>query len=160
MTGTVTAALIAATLSLHPVNSKLKGNDLYCLSTVVYMEARGEDKRTQISVAHVPITRAKAKREMGMKTNICSVVTKSGQFPWARNRRALKQRFDKQAWEKSVRLAADVLNNKIKDPTRGATHFCHVTEVKKVSWCQGKKAHRLTTGGLRFIYLNESPLLY
>ena len=158
----ITGALIAATIAMHPISAPLKNNDLYCTAAVIYYETRGENKTAQAAVAHVVHTRVRTKQKIvRTKVTACSVVRRDGQFPWANNRRkAVKGKVDREAWKRSVILAARVMNKQVSDPTRGATHFCHVTEVKANPWCRVAK-HHITTGDLRFVsHRNQSALIY
>ncbi len=162
MTTIVTAALIASTIAMHPINAPLRYNDLYCTAATIYYETRGENKTAQVAVAHVVHTRKRIKQKVvRTKVTACSVVRRDGQFPWADNRRkAVRGKVDRDAWKKSVILAARVMNKQVADPTKGATHFCHVTEIRANRWCRVGR-HHLTTGDLRFVsHRDSSPLLY
>lgn len=150
----VTEALIVATLSLHPTQTPLKNNDLFCLSTAIYHEARSLPTEGQLAVAHVVKTRWKRAQLLEPSHTLCRVLRTKGQFSWVRKPQKSRRKLEDKAWTKAVLLASQVLNNQTKDPTKGATHFCLTSELNRVSWCRNAKV-TLVVANKRFVIPKE-----
>lgn len=71
---------LAAAVAAQPIPESM-GDDLSCLASAVYFEAKGEPLAGQLAVAEVIRNRAKSGRFPG---SICSVVTQPGQFSFVR----------------------------------------------------------------------------
>lgn len=97
---------------------------LLCLALTIYMEARGEPEKGQIAVAIVTLERVKDK---DMPDSVCEVVTQKGQYTWNKNVNIKNA----DAFEKSKRLARDILNNKIKLDIGHRLYFNHYALGKK-----------------------------
>jgi spore germination cell wall hydrolase CwlJ-like protein len=103
-------------------------NDLDCLTRNVYYEARGEDHRGKIAVAHVTINRLKAGY---WGDTICKVVYARGQFSWTLSKRLPKP--DAQAWANAEEIALRVLAGQ---RVRGLSQslFYHAIYIKDPHW--------------------------
>ena len=88
-----------------------------CLAKNMYFEARGEDIRGLLAVAHVTINRVQT---AGYPSRICDVVYQKNQFSWTSMKLKIK---DYTRYEQIKQLAHDVLNGETEDPTKGALHF-------------------------------------
>lgn len=95
-----------------------------CIAMAVYYEARGEDKRGQLSVAHVVLNRAD---RYGISP--CKVVKNRNTFPWFRHTISYRNMKDMKAKEQAFHIAARVRYTE--DPTYGATHFHNVSVSPK-----------------------------
>lgn len=107
---------------------------ILCVALNVYFEARGEPEQGQYAVAIVTMNRAK-----GDVKRACSVVLRHKQFSWTSTKtvkvkgghRLLHTAIPKEreAWERAVEVAENVVKGKVKDFTGGATHF-HANTVQ------------------------------
>ncbi|MGB0670507.1 MAG: cell wall hydrolase [Rhodospirillales bacterium] len=99
---------------------------LYCLALNIYWEARSEPLDGQIAVAAVTLNRTKSE---AFPDTICGVVQQgfSGrlhrcQFSWwCDGKSDVPEEIE--AWNRSVELAAAVLDGKKQDPTEGAMWY-------------------------------------
>lgn len=120
-----------------------------CLAVMIYGEARGESAEGKAAVAHSALNRAKSK-------TICEVVLAPKQYSVFNNNPTLraaalssiiepaqKNSIDADSWAQSARIAALVLQGKIADPTRGATHYIadHVMKLKGYRYPRWSKVY-------------------
>lgn len=112
---------------------------MFCLTTMIYNETRGEPIKGKIAVAHVALNRIKKS-----KKDMCSVLHEPYQFEMR-----LPSKYARQspAWEDAHIIASLVINGKTVDPTKGATHF-HAHYVNP-SWNK-IFTHTATIGGHKF----------
>lgn len=89
---------------------------MFCLTTVIHHEARGEPLKGKIAVAHVALNRSKIKNK-----DVCAIVWEPKQF--SNIRLPSKKTMNTYAWEDSYIVAQLVIDGKTVDPTKGATHF-------------------------------------
>lgn len=112
------------------VNEKVKytKNDLDCLTKNIYYEARGEDNRGKMAVAHVTINRLKT----GYWGNsICKVVYAKKQFSWTLAKKL--PRPDSRVWAESEEVARKVLaGHRVRGLTKSL--FYHATYIKDPKW--------------------------
>lgn len=92
-----------------------------CLAYNVFKEARSEDFRGRLAVAHVTLNRV----GVGNYGNsICEVVHKSGAFSWTGSSQDSRTRLqDLQAWEAIKVVARIAMEDRDGDPTGGAVAF-------------------------------------
>lgn len=108
---------------------KVSADQVKCLATMVYGEARGESFTGKVAVAYTALNRATTK-------TLCQVVLAPKQYSIFNNNPALKiaatslhiepkqkNNIDEDSWEESKRVAHLVAKRLIKDPTQGATHY-------------------------------------
>jgi len=121
-------------------------NQMHCLATNIYHEARGESVRGKFAVAHVTMNRVYSDR---FPDTVCNVVYQSHmrvnwkgesvpkrhkcQFSWYCDGKSdaiiLKTaegkiiKYNMNAWEESLKVASMILKHEIHDTTNGATHY-------------------------------------
>lgn len=111
---------------------KYTKNDVECLTKNIYYEARGEDNRGRVAVAHVTLNRVKT----GYWGNtICKVVYAKKQFSWTLAKKL--PRPDSKVWAESEQVARKVLAG---DRVRGLSKslYYHATYIKDPSWADPK----------------------
>lgn len=131
-----------------------------CLATTLYGEARSEDEIGILAVAHVIKNRSQSK-------SICDTVLAPKQFSIFNNNPALlaaaksaiiepmqKNTIDSASWAESMRVAGLVLGGKTADPTAGATHYIadRVMKLKGYKYPKWSRTftHVATIGRHRF----------
>lgn len=100
-----------------------------CLATMVYGEARGEAEQGKVVVAYTALNRA-------AKKTVCAVVLAPYQYSIFNDNPALraaalslhaepeqKNVVDRASWQESLAVAQAVLQRAVPDPTGGATHY-------------------------------------
>lgn len=110
--------------------SKIRDRQIECLAKNIYYESRGEPLAGQVAVAMVTLNRL----EQGYERTICGVVKQRRvadvcQFSWVCEKPTSRPSgYD---WRLAVGIAVTALENqdKIQDPTDGATHF-HAVYVR------------------------------
>jgi spore germination cell wall hydrolase CwlJ-like protein len=103
--------------------------EVKCLATMVYGEARGEPEIGQVAVAYTAVNRAG-------NSKVCDAVLAPKQYSVfndnpalvaaAKNPQIEPSRVgmtDTVAWKLAVSVAQKVLRKKVKDPTKGSTHY-------------------------------------
>lgn len=130
--------LISTVVFIQPSNAgnaSFTENELDCLATTIYREARGETLRGQVLVAETVINRSHSKL---YPNTICGVVKQKGynsngklvcQFSWNCMR---LPRIDKSVYIYSYYLAKFILNHQVKDISKGALFFFKDDELKYV----------------------------
>jgi len=121
-------------------------NQMHCLATNIYHEARGESVEGKFAVAHVTMNRVTSNR---YPSSVCDVVYQADmrinwkgklvprihkcQFSWycdgksddivlkTSTGRVIKHNME--AWEQSLEVATTILKDEVYDPTFGATHY-------------------------------------
>lgn len=131
----LTAALIPSLLGTYNTNCKsyqyssVPADEVKCLATMVYGEARGETITGKVAVAYTAVNRA-------AKNTVCSVVLAPKQYSIFNGNPALraaalslhvepeqKNVIDRRSWQESLDVARAVLSRIVPDPTGGATHY-------------------------------------
>ena len=97
--------------------------DLFCLSLVVYVEARGEPIDGQLMVAEVAINRTQVDR---FPDDVCGVVFDPDQFAGITTDLNMREIFHDPAWKQSVAVATNALSGNTVGTE--ATHF-HTTNT-------------------------------
>ena len=115
------------------VTKKPEIKDIECLAKNIYGEARGEPLKGQLAVAAVTLNRVNSEH---YPDTICEVVYQYRQFSWT-----LKPLFikEKEAWDRSMKLAKDILHDKIKLEDTRLTHFHTKTIRPRWSLAMSKK---------------------
>lgn len=106
-----------------------QADQINCLATMVYGEARSESYTGQVAVAHTAMNRA-------VKRSLCDVVLAPKQYSVFNNNPGLraaamstlsepnhKNSIEQAGWAKAKLVAHDVYSGKTKDPTNGATFY-------------------------------------
>lgn len=122
-------ALLAFILFLHLHSSSspriLDQKELFCLSQVVYHEARGEPILGQVAVAHVVLNRVKS--PLFPKT-ICKVVHQPGQFSYIEYS---KPDYNSEQWKVAVEVAVLSYSGYLESPVRDAKFYYCPRKVSK-----------------------------
>ena len=110
--------------------------ELKCLALNIYHEARSEPESGQIAVAQVTMNRVASK---DFPDSICKVITQGGQrlhrcqFSWWCDGKS-DLPTELKAWQRSMKVAKDVLARKKADPTGGALFYhAHYVEPRWAS---------------------------
>jgi spore germination cell wall hydrolase CwlJ-like protein len=117
---------------------------LDCLTKNIYYEARGEDHRGRVAVAHVTLNRLKT----GYWGNsICKVVYAKKQFSWTLAKKL--PRPDSKVWAESEAIARKVLaGHRVRGLSRSL--FYHATYIKDPKWAD--PAHEVGQIGNHVFY--------
>ena len=111
---------------------KYTKNDIECLTKNIYYEARGEDHRGRVAVAHVTLNRVKAGY---WGDSICKVVYAKKQFSWTLAKKL--PRPDSKLWAESEAVARKVLaGHRIRGLTKSL--YYHATYIKDPKWADPK----------------------
>jgi spore germination cell wall hydrolase CwlJ-like protein len=105
---------------VHHVVAKKGVADIDCLTSAIYIEARGEPVAGQMAVAKVILNRVKQTGE-----SVCKVLTQPGQFVgFSLTRVQQLKKKDGDDW-KACRQIALASTKSSSDPTKGAIRFQH-----------------------------------
>lgn len=123
---------------------KYTKSDLDCLTKNIYYEARGEDHRGKIAVAHVTINRLKTGH---WGQTICKVVYAKAQFSWTLSKKL--PRPELKAWEEAEAIALRVLaGHRVRGLEKSL--FYHATWIKNPKWAD--PAHEAVQIGNHVFY--------
>ena len=95
----------------------LSKEQLECLATNAYMEARGDGEKGMLATIFVVLNRTKDSR---FPSTPCEVIAQPNQFEWYRKGKTIKE---PEMYEKAKQLVHEVLEGKYKDMTCGAIFF-------------------------------------
>ena len=98
----------------------------YCLTQVLYYEARGEGERGQLAVADVVLQRKNSKYH---PNTICGVVYQPYQFSFVSDGSMLRE-IDVEAWTKADDLSARILRGEVKTSLTGRAQFYHTKDIR------------------------------
>lgn len=98
----------ASFLDIVPLGDTFRytDTDLFCMAKNIYHEARGEPTLGKYAVAQVTVNRVKDSR---FRDTVCGVVFQPYQFSWANNRSVRWTRPSGPAWNESLEIAQEVL---------------------------------------------------
>ena len=102
---------------------------LQALALNIYHEARGESEKGMRMVGEVTINRVSSSK---YPDTICDVVYQGCQFSWTCSKKNKKPR-EKEAWEKSLEIAKELLDENVASYPHLATHFVNL-RVARPSW--------------------------
>lgn len=100
-------------------------DDLRCLATAIYYEAKGEPLAGQLGVAHVILNRTQSGR---FPRSVCGVVTQPGQFSFVRGGRMTSPDDGNKAYRTALSVAQLAMDHKAESPVAAALYF-HATRV-------------------------------
>lgn len=112
--------------------------ELSCLSQAIHGEASNQGLDGKLAVAHVIVNRSKSPK---FPSDICSVVRQKYQFKFITKQKWInvdKPGVTRQMTE-AVMAANMVLNEGVKDNTRGALYFINPKTYTDRSWLQHRK---------------------
>ena len=132
------AALVGDVADMH--RSELD-DDMRCLASAIYYEARGESLEGQLAVAQVILNRAENDR---WPDDICAVVYQSGQFSFTFDGKPDVPAVKGAAWKRAEAIAIIAVGEGWQDVTDKATFF-HATYVKP-GWRRVKEQTRRIGG--------------
>ena len=116
----------------HRLIQPAKTQDIECLASNIYHEARGEGLHGQIAVAQVTVNRVASGK---FQSSVCKVVYANKQFSWTNS--GTKRVKDTKAWQNAVAVAQAVLTQSIHLPDFKALYF-HTRQVKP-TWAKTKR---------------------
>jgi N-acetylmuramoyl-L-alanine amidase len=127
----VATVVIALSLSTAAVAGGCDDSkELQALALNIYHEARGEPIEGMRMVGEVTINRVASSH---YPDTICDVVYQKSQFSWVSKRN--KTPKEKEAWNQSVEIAKDILDENVRSYPHLATHFVNL-KVAKPSWAR------------------------
>ncbi len=132
------AVLVGDVADMH--RSELD-DDMRCLASAIYYEARGESLEGQLAVAQVILNRAENDR---WPDDICAVVYQSGQFSFTFDGKPDVPAVKGAAWKRAEAIAIIAVGEGWQDVTDKATFF-HATYVKP-GWRRVKEQTRRIGG--------------
>lgn len=115
---------------LLPTNVKADEQQIRCISTAIYYEARGSTLEDKLGVANVIMNRVQDGR---FRSSPCSVVMQRGQFSWTSGSWSYKNSFE--------HIAREVFHGNIPDNTNGSLYF-HNRTVRP-AWSRNKPKLRI-----------------
>ena len=122
----IAALLIGCSAIAWPLKAEPLSDAVRVMALNMYHEARGEGRKGMVAVGWVVLNRM---ADPAYPDTIREVVYQGCQFSWVCDGRSDRPR-DGRAWRKAVKLAAEMLNDPMSDPTRGALWY-HATWVKR-----------------------------
>jgi spore germination cell wall hydrolase CwlJ-like protein len=142
------AAVVADDIDLPTLVDAVAGmhaapfdDEMRCLASAVYFEARGESAEGQLAVAQVVLNRARHDR---YPASICDVVYARGQFSFTFDGRPDVPDNPGAAWRRAEAIAIIAASESWEDLTDEALYF-HATHVSP-SWRHSKQATRQIGG--------------
>jgi spore germination cell wall hydrolase CwlJ-like protein len=109
------AAAVAAQETPRELDEQLR-----CLATGIYFEAKGEPLSGQLAVAEVILNRTESGR---FPRNVCGVLTQPGQFSFVRGGRMPSVNTDSRSWRTAVAVAQVAMDDHWENPMPGALYF-------------------------------------
>ena len=113
----ITATLQAETNPKQSQTQTLSKEQIECLATNTYMEARGEGEKGMLATIFVVLNRTKDTR---FPSTPCKVIAQKNQFEWYGKGNTIKE---PEMYDKAKQLVYEVLGGKHKDVTCGAIYF-------------------------------------
>lgn len=119
--------------------------ELQALALNIYHEARGETEEGMRMVGEVTINRVASSH---YPDTVCGVVYQKSQFSWVSTKKD-KTPKEQEAWEKSLEIAKELLNDNIASYPHMATHFVNL-KVARPNWT--RKFNKVETIGDHTFY--------
>ncbi|MDX3909214.1 MAG: cell wall hydrolase [Sphingobium sp.] len=113
------APTLAALVDAQPVPAEIN-EDMRCLASAIYYEAKSESLAGQLAVARVIINRSQSGR---FASSLCGVVRQPSQFSFVRGGNVPQPRTDSQDWQQAVAIAQIALKDGWKSQAEGALFF-------------------------------------
>ena len=119
---------------------------LQALALNIYFESRGESEEGMRMVGEVTINRVASSY---YPDNICDVVYQGCQFAWTCSKNDQRPK-EGAAWEKSLEIAKEILDENVTSYDHLATHFVNKSDIKRLpSWIR-RFEKVVTIGGHTF----------
>lgn len=112
---------------------------------VFYDPAPKEPMEGKLAVAFVPRTRAQRNG-----TSVCWEIFKESQFSWANDGLNLRVLPSGPKWDEALLIAQEVVDGKVQDFTRGATHYHAIGSRPR--WAKDPKLVRVGVWGSHVFY--------
>lgn len=115
----------------HPDKASkcLRNEECRILAEAIYFEARGESLIGQQAVGHVILNRVSSPY---FPDTVKEVIKYRCHFSYRCDGSLERGIHEKNAWNRSLKIAKDVLFGKIDDPTNGADHYANPSKVKRI----------------------------
>ena len=123
--------------------AQASNEDIHCLATTVYYEARSESLAGQLAVANVVLERSKSGR---FPKDLCGVVKQAGQFSFVKGGRLPTAPNNAGQWNTAKAIAHIAMEGSWANPVQGALFF-HSSRVSP-----GWRHERLTRIGGHVFY--------
>jgi spore germination cell wall hydrolase CwlJ-like protein len=142
-------------------------SDLGALSANVYFESANQPTAGQVAVAWVTLNRLKYFSNTSIQGAVKNTKIDSyGQpvkdkchFSWYCDGQLIKviksDDVSQNAFSKAVAIADKVINNNVKDPTNGATHYCTLAVEKTTWWVPYMKKETRKVIGDHVFYVHD-----
>lgn len=117
-------ASLAAAVATQTLPGQVS-DDLRCLATAIYYEAKGEPLAGQLGVAHVILNRSESGR---FPRTVCGVVTQPGQFAFVHGGQMASPGAANHAYRTALAVAQLALDRQWESPVAHAMYF-HATRV-------------------------------
>jgi spore germination cell wall hydrolase CwlJ-like protein len=131
----------ASFLDIVPLGDTFRytDTDLFCMAKNIYHEARGESTLGKYAVAQVTMNRV---RDPRFRNTVCDVVFQPYQFSWANNKSVRWTRPSGPAWNESMEIAKDVLEEGATIKGMEDALYFHATYVRP-GWRNVRKVTKI-----------------
>lgn len=119
------ATLAGMVADVRALDGIARDQELHCLASAIYFEAKGEPLEGQLAVAEVILNRVE---RGGFGQSICAVVKAPGQFSFVRGG-TMPTPVHRASWDTAQAIAVIASADAWSDIVGGATHF-HAKRVK------------------------------
>lgn len=113
------------------LNGFSRRSDALCLALNLYHEARGSTQADITGVAWVTRNRVDSPAARGR--NYCQIIWEPNQYSWTTRSVSSLMPREMASWNRMVRVARQVIDGEIGDPTNGANTF-YATRLGTPSW--------------------------
>lgn len=120
-----------------------------CLALNIYHEARGSTRNDMVGVAWVTRNRVESRYSRGR--NYCQIIWEPGQYSWTKRSTTSLMPREIRAWQSVVRIAEQVINGEVADPTSGANTF-YSSRLGAPAWTR-RGTGRMTIGAHTYVRL-------
>jgi len=117
--------------------------DLFMLALTMWREARGEGEEGMLAVGWVVKNRALQSPKYHWSPFVSEVCTQPYQFSCFNKNDPNVTKWPVRGvgneWDKAVRIAAGILEGRLKDPTEGCNHYlAKYLDSEQVAWAKGR----------------------
>lgn len=120
-----------------------------CLALNIYHEARGSTRNDMVGVAWVTRNRVESRFSRGR--NYCQIIWEPGQYSWTKRSADSLMPREREAWQRVTRIAIQVMNGEVADPTNGANTF-YSTRLGTPAWTR-RGTGRMSIGAHTYVRL-------